>query len=56
MLKVSKIIEIKLLKHKNIYLNKPYLKEKQNKLKEILKILKKIRRKGKQSQKIGKRI
>ncbi|WNZ74083.1 plasmid maintenance protein [Borreliella garinii] len=36
MLKVSKIIEIKLLKHKNLFLNKSCFKDKQNKLKEIL--------------------
>ncbi|MBB6043529.1 plasmid maintenance protein [Borreliella yangtzensis] len=36
MLKASKIIEIKLLKHKNIHLNKSCFKEKQNKMKEIL--------------------
>lgn len=35
-LKTVKRIEIKLLKHKNIHLNKSYFKEKQNKLKEIL--------------------
>ncbi|WP_418906547.1 plasmid maintenance protein (plasmid) [Borreliella turdi] len=36
MLKISKIIEIKLLKNKNIHFNKNSFKEKQNKLKEIL--------------------
>ncbi|WP_210359889.1 plasmid maintenance protein [Borreliella garinii] len=36
MLKVSKIIEIKLLKHKDSFLNKFCFKKKQNKLKEIL--------------------
>ncbi|WP_210368868.1 plasmid maintenance protein, partial [Borreliella garinii] len=36
MLKVSKIIEIKLLKHKDFFLNKSCFKEKQNKLKEML--------------------
>ncbi|WP_215539942.1 plasmid maintenance protein, partial [Borreliella bavariensis] len=41
MLKVSKIIEIKLLKHKNIHFNKSCLKDKQNKLKEILENTKK---------------
>ncbi len=41
MLKVLKIIEIKLLKHKNIHFNKSCFKEKQNKLKEILENTKK---------------
>ncbi|OJH14083.1 hypothetical protein ER70_10835 (plasmid) [Borreliella bissettiae] len=36
-LKIIKIIEIKLLKNKNIHFNKSNLKEKQKKLKEILK-------------------
>ncbi|APS99366.1 hypothetical protein A7X70_06270 (plasmid) [Borreliella mayonii] len=36
-LKIIKITEIKLLKNKNIHFNKSNLKEKQNKLKEILK-------------------
>ncbi|WP_210370459.1 plasmid maintenance protein [Borreliella garinii] len=47
MLKVSKIIEIKLLKNKNIHFNKSCLKDKQNKLKEILKnIQKQLEKKG----------
>ncbi|WP_210376931.1 plasmid maintenance protein, partial [Borreliella valaisiana] len=47
MLKVSKIIEIKLLKHKNIHFNKSFFKDKQNKLKEILKnIQKQLEKKG----------
>ncbi|WP_215537700.1 plasmid maintenance protein, partial [Borreliella bavariensis] len=47
MLKVSKIIEIKLLKHKNIHLNKSCFKDKQNKLKEILENTKKqLEKKG----------
>ncbi|WP_422850015.1 plasmid maintenance protein [Borreliella afzelii] len=47
MLKVSKIIEIKLLKHKNIHFNKSYFKDKQNKLKEILENTKKqLEKKG----------
>ncbi|MBB5141901.1 plasmid maintenance protein [Borreliella afzelii] len=47
MLKVSKIIEIKLLKHKNIHFNKSYFKDKQNKLKEILdNIQKELQKKG----------
>uniref|UniRef100_UPI00359C1B13 plasmid maintenance protein n=1 Tax=Borreliella afzelii TaxID=29518 RepID=UPI00359C1B13 len=47
MLKVSKIIEIKLLKHKNIHFNKSYFKDKQNKLKEILdNIQKQFKEKG----------
>ncbi|WP_215539906.1 plasmid maintenance protein [Borreliella bavariensis] len=41
MLKVSKMIEIKLLKHKNIHFNKSCFKEKQKKLKEILENTKK---------------
>ncbi|AZA27247.1 MULTISPECIES: plasmid maintenance protein [Borreliella] len=41
MLKVSKIIEIKLLKHKNIHFNKSCFKKKQKKLKEILENTKK---------------
>ncbi|WP_187983451.1 plasmid maintenance protein [Borreliella bavariensis] len=41
MLKVSKIIEIKLLKHKNIHFNKSCFKDKQKKLKEILENTKK---------------
>ncbi|WP_215537704.1 plasmid maintenance protein [Borreliella bavariensis] len=40
-LKVSKIIEIKLLKNKNIHFNKSCFKDKQNKLKEILENTKK---------------
>ncbi|WP_373585007.1 plasmid maintenance protein [Borreliella afzelii] len=47
MLKVSKIIEIKLLKHKNIHFNKSCFKDKQNKLKEILdNIQKQFKEKG----------
>ncbi|WP_419260379.1 plasmid maintenance protein, partial [Borreliella afzelii] len=47
MLKVSKIIEIKLLKHKNIHFNKFCFKDKQNKLKEILdNIQKQFKEKG----------
>ncbi|WP_373589009.1 plasmid maintenance protein [Borreliella afzelii] len=47
MLKVSKIIEIKLLKHKNIHFNKSCFKDKQNKLKEILEnIQKQLEKKG----------
>ncbi|WP_187981678.1 plasmid maintenance protein [Borreliella bavariensis] len=47
MLKVSKIIEIKLLKHKNIHFNKSCFKDKQNKLKEILENTKKeLEKKG----------
>ncbi|WP_233709178.1 plasmid maintenance protein, partial [Borreliella bavariensis] len=47
MLKVSKIIEIKILKNKNIHFNKSCLKDKQNKLKEILENIKKeLERKG----------
>ncbi|WP_233781055.1 plasmid maintenance protein, partial [Borreliella bavariensis] len=47
MLKVSKIIEIKLLKHKNIHFNKSCFKDKQKKLKEILENIKKeLERKG----------
>ncbi|WP_215540896.1 plasmid maintenance protein [Borreliella bavariensis] len=41
MLKVSKIIEIKLLKNKNVYFNKSCLKDKQKKIKEILENTKK---------------
>ncbi|WP_215537683.1 plasmid maintenance protein [Borreliella bavariensis] len=41
MLKVLKIIEIKLLKHKDLFLNKSCFKEKQKKLKEILENTKK---------------
>ncbi|WP_234930394.1 plasmid maintenance protein, partial [Borreliella garinii] len=41
MLKVSKIIEIKLLKNKNIHFNKSCFKDKQKKLKEILENTKK---------------
>ncbi len=41
MLKVSKIIEIKLLKSKDLFLNKSCFKEKQKKLKEILENTKK---------------
>ncbi|WP_215540881.1 plasmid maintenance protein [Borreliella bavariensis] len=41
MLKVSKIIEIKLLKNKNVHFNKSCLKDKQKKLKEILENTKK---------------
>ncbi|ACL35285.1 plasmid maintenance protein [Borreliella garinii] len=41
MIKVSKIIEIKLLKHKGLLFNKSCFKEKQKKLKEILKNTKK---------------
>ncbi|WP_187983443.1 plasmid maintenance protein [Borreliella bavariensis] len=47
MLKVSKIIEIKLLKHKNIHFNKSCFKDKQKKLKEILENTKKeLEKKG----------
>ncbi len=47
MIKVSKIIEIKLLKHKDLFLNKSCFKEKQNKLKEILENTKKqLEKKG----------
>ncbi len=47
MLKVSKIIEIKLLKNKNVHFNKSCLKDKQNKLKEILENTKKqLEKKG----------
>ncbi len=47
MLKVSKIIEIKILKHKNIHFNKSCFKDKQNKLKEILENTKKqLEKKG----------
>ncbi|SCW42954.1 hypothetical protein SAMN02983004_01081 [Borreliella japonica] len=47
MLKVSKIIEMKLLKHKNIHFNKSCFKDKQNKLKEILENTKKqLEKKG----------
>ncbi len=41
MLKVSKIIEIKLLKSKNLFLNQSFFKEKQKKLKEIIENTKK---------------
>ncbi|WP_215538074.1 plasmid maintenance protein [Borreliella bavariensis] len=41
MLKISKIIEIKLLKNKNIHFNKSCFKEKQNLLKEMLENTKK---------------
>ncbi len=41
MLKVSKIIEIKLPKHKDLFFNKSCFKEKQKKLKEILENTKK---------------
>ncbi|WP_210369997.1 plasmid maintenance protein [Borreliella garinii] len=41
MLKVSKIIEIKLLKNKNVHFNKSCLKDKQKKLKETLENTKK---------------
>ncbi|WP_215536417.1 plasmid maintenance protein [Borreliella bavariensis] len=41
MLKVSKMIEIKLLKNKNFFLNKSCFKDKQNKLKETLENTKK---------------
>ncbi|ABH02251.1 hypothetical protein BAPKO_2554 (plasmid) [Borreliella afzelii PKo] len=47
MLKVLKIIEIKLLKNKNLFLNKSCFKDKQNKLKEILENTKKeLEKKG----------
>ncbi|WP_419264755.1 plasmid maintenance protein [Borreliella afzelii] len=47
MLKFAKIIEIKLLKYKNIYFNKSCFKDKQNKLKEILEnIQKELEKKG----------
>ncbi|WP_223147777.1 plasmid maintenance protein [Borreliella bavariensis] len=47
MLKVSKIIEIKLLKNKNIHFNKSCFKDKQKKLKEILENIKReLERKG----------
>ncbi|WP_420025052.1 plasmid maintenance protein [Borreliella valaisiana] len=46
-LKTVKRVEIKLLKHKNIHLNKSYFKEKQNKLKEILEnIQKQLEKRG----------
>nr|WP_011666345.1 plasmid maintenance protein [Borreliella burgdorferi]AAA19038.1 unknown [Borreliella burgdorferi] len=47
MLKFAKIIEIKLLKYKNIHFNKSCFKDKQNKLKEILEnIQKQLEKKG----------
>ncbi|WP_233781074.1 plasmid maintenance protein, partial [Borreliella bavariensis] len=47
MLKVSKIIEIKLLKNKNVHFNKSCFKDKQKKLKEILENTKKqLEKKG----------
>ncbi|WP_234926680.1 plasmid maintenance protein, partial [Borreliella garinii] len=47
MLKVSKIIEIKLLKNKNVHFNKSCLKDKQKKLKETLENTKKqLEKKG----------
>ncbi|WP_215535863.1 plasmid maintenance protein [Borreliella bavariensis] len=55
MLKVLKIIEIKLLKHKNIHFNKSCFKEKQNKLKEILENTKKqLEKNGYNSEKLEK--
>ncbi|WP_215536073.1 plasmid maintenance protein, partial [Borreliella bavariensis] len=54
MLKVSKIIEIKLLKHKDLFLNKSCLKDKQKKLKEILEnIQKELKQKGHNAKKLG---